>query len=212
VNASASFLLAGEPQASATAFCVFAHGRGQSPEAMDEHILRRIASPQVAFVLPRATNGAWYDARAIEPLSEKTESQLSSSLAQLHAIVANLPNDRPIVVAGFSQGACLSIEYALRFGGWNGALVAFTGCRVGATSDKRPLAGLSGLPAYVSGAPADPWIPLNAFSHAVHDLGAAGARLRADVFPQRGHEVSDTEVKVLERGLHVLAAGKGNPW
>jgi phospholipase/carboxylesterase len=179
---------------------------------MDEHILRRVKAPQAAFVLPRAASGSWYDARAIDPLSEITKSQVSSSLAQLRSIAADLATDKPVVMAGFSQGACLSIEYALRFGPWNGALVAFTGCRVGTPADHLPRADLSGLPSYLSGSDADPWIPLEAFSHAVQELGAARARLRADVFPQRGHEVTDSEIGVLERALNELGRGPHAPW
>ena len=200
------------PALIAQVICVLTHGRGQSPEAMEEQILWRVKAPQIAFVLPRASNGSWYDAKAVDPMTEKTSAQLAASLAQLKSIAADFPKDKPVVMAGFSQGACLTIEYALRFGGWNGALVAFTGCRVGTSADNLPRSSLTDLPAYISGSDADPWIPLFAFSQAVQELGAAQARVRADVFPKRAHEATDTEVAVLEDTLRELAAGRGTPW
>jgi len=212
MTANSAALFRGEALKSAQVICVLTHGRGQSPEAMDEQILRRVKAPQTAFVLPRAATGSWYDAKAVDPLSETTVTQLHASLAQLRGIVAEFPKATPVVMAGFSQGACLSIEYALRFGGWNGALVAFTGCRVGQAQDNLPRSSLTDLPAYISGSDADPWIPLSAFTQAVQELGAAEARVRADVFPKRGHEVSQAEIAMLEKALQSLASRQGAPW
>lgn len=212
MTASSATLFRGEALETAQVICVLTHGRGQSPEVMEEEILRRVKAPQTAFVLPRAATGSWYDAKAVDPLSEKTATQLQVSLAQLQGIVDELPKGKPIVMAGFSQGACLSVEYALRFGGWNGALVAFTGSRVGRLDDDLPRSSLTDLPAYISGSDADPWIPLSAFTQAVQELGAAQARVRADVFPKRGHEVTQTEIAVLEKTLQALASRQGAPW
>jgi len=202
----------GDALESAKAICVFTHGRGQSPEAMEEHVLARLNAPHVAFVLPRAPTTSWYDAKAVDPLNEKTVGQLAASLEILRAVVAELPSGWPVIMAGFSQGACLSIEYALRFGKWHGALVALTGCRVGQLGDDRPTKDVAGLPVYVSGSDADSWIPLNACMEAVRELGAAHARVRADVFPGRAHEVSDTEIAVLSHTLAMFTAGDHARW
>jgi len=205
-------LLLGEALQSAATVCVVTHGRGQSPEAMAEHIVSRLQTKGVAYVLPRAASGSWYDARAIDPLTDKTREQLARSLAQLKQAFALAPATVPVVIVGFSQGACLTIEYALQFGGWNGALVAFTGCRVGGPEDKLSRAPLNKLPCYISGSDADPWIPLTAFSHAVNELGAAQTRLRADIFPGRAHEVTDTEIVVLDGALNYFSTGQETLW
>lgn len=205
-------VLKGHALESAKAICVLTHGRGQSPEAMEEHVLARLNVPQVAFVLPRAPTASWYDAKAVDPLNAKTVEQLAASLGILRAVVAKLPAGRPLIMAGFSQGACLSIEYALRFGKWHGALVAFTGCRLGQLGDDRPTKDVAGLPVYVSGSDADSWIPLNAFMEAVRELGMAHARVRADVFPGRAHEVSDTEIAVLSHTLAMFTGGDHARW
>jgi phospholipase/carboxylesterase len=212
MTANSATLFLGEALETAQVICVLTHGRGQSPEAMVDQILQRVNAPRTAFVLPRAGSGSWYDAKAVDPLTEKTTAQLSTSLLQLRTITGDLPKKTPVVMAGFSQGACLSIEYAFKFGGWKGALVAFTGCRVGTSQDNLPRSSLANLPVYISGSDVDPWIPLSAFSRTVQELGAAQARVRADVFPQRGHEVTDTEVAMLERALHSFAEGRGAPW
>lgn len=193
------------------ALCVLVHGRGQSPEDMESHILRRLAAPDVAFLLPRAPKGAWYDAKAIDPLSELTRTQLGAALGQLAEEIGALRSDfpgRPLLLAGFSQGACLSIEYVSLGFEPPEALVAFTGCRVGTSACERPDAAPAGLPVYLSGSDADPWIPLWAMMAAAQNLGQRGTRLRADVFPSRGHEVSDAEIDMLAGVLADLASGR----
>ena len=106
----------------------------------------------------------------------------------------------PLVLAGFSQGACLSLEAACA-GLAPDAVVAFTGCRVGVPGDDRPRRLATGLSVYLSAGDADPWIPVSAFAEAVGELGSGGARLTAQVFPGRAHEVSAQEIAMLDRHL-----------
>jgi phospholipase/carboxylesterase len=111
-------------------------------------------------------------------------------------------------LAGFSQGACLSLEHAFSGKAAPDAVVAFTGCRVGLAGDARPTALPRNLPVYLSAGDADPWIPVAAFAEAMSELGQGGARLRADVFPARAHEVSRAEIAMLDAILADLAAGR----
>ena len=205
-------LLLGDALQSAAVVCVVTHGRGQSPEMMQDHIVNRLNTKGVAYVLPRAASGSWYDARAIDSLTDVTRKQRDTSLAQLKQAAALAPANVPVVMVGFSQGACLTLEYALTYGRWRGAMVSFTGCRVGTPQDQRPHNDLAGLPVYLSGADKDPWIPLPAFASATLELGAARARLRTDLFPGRRHEVSDTEITVLQSALDQLTSGQEVWW
>ena len=188
--------------------CVFVHGRGQSPEVMQQDVLRHLATPGVAYVLPRAPGGSWYAARAVDALTDQSRAELGRSLLGLAGVMDRVGTGLPLLLAGFSQGACLALEYGFAHGPWPGGLAALTGCRVGQDHDARPARDLGALPVYLSGGDADPWIPVAAFAGAVAALGAAHARLRADVFPGRAHEVSATEIAVLDGMLADLAAGR----
>jgi phospholipase/carboxylesterase len=205
----ADYLHHGAALGKAQVTCVFVHGRGQSPEEMVEHVIRHLPD-DVAFVLPRADGRSWYAARAIDPLTDATRAELAAARTQVEGLLAELraASGAPVVLAGFSQGACLSLEVACAGQGGAEAVVAFTGCRVGRPEDARPVALPRGLPVYLSGGEADPWIPVAAFAEAVADLGRQGAALRADVFPGRGHEVSAVERAVLASVLSDLAAGR----
>lgn len=199
----------------AKVLCIFVHGRNQSPEEMEMAVIRHLAATDVAYALPRAQEKCWYNALAVAPRTVQTEAELHASLTGLRDLVRRmraLAPGRPLVLGGFSQGACLSIEHA--FGGLNSpdALIAFTGCRVGVVGDVRDERLADQLPVYLTAGSADPWIPLNAFAEATVELGRGGARLRTDVFPARPHEVCAAEIAMLDLTLAELAAGRRPTW
>lgn len=195
----------------ARVLCILVHGRNQSPEAMEAAVQRHLTTPDVAFALPRAGDKCWYRALAVDPLTEETKAELGASLADLAALVRSLRDQapgKPVLLAGFSQGACLSLEHAFTGADAPDAVVALTGCRVGVASDDRPARLRPGLPVYLSAGRDDPWIPLPAFAQAAVELGQGGAVLRMDVFPDRPHEVSAPEIAMLDGVLADLAAGQ----
>jgi phospholipase/carboxylesterase len=202
----APLILGAEP-GTAKALCVFVHGRGQSPEEMETHVISWLTAWDVAYVLPRAASRSWYEARATDPLTEATEAQLGAALDQLGRDIAaaqsRLPG-LPLLLAGFSQGACLVTEYAHRRGRWSGALAALTGCRVGAVGDGRRPGDLYDLPVLLTGSDADPWIPVSAFADAAGAFGRARARLHARLYPGRKHEVCRAETDLIDGMLREL--------
>ena len=200
----------GVPASAARAVCVFVHGRGQTPQEMIGAVLLRLDAPGLRFVLPVAARGTWYDARAADPLTDATVLQLDTALGQLAEVMDAVRADcsgLPVVLAGFSQGACLAMEFLMRGGPVDGAAI-LTGCRVGAPSETLPRAPLAGRPVYMSCSDNDPWIPLWAFQKAVGEVAACGARIRADILPARAHEASDVECAELSRLLSAVAAGE----
>jgi phospholipase/carboxylesterase len=178
---------------------------------MKAAVVRHLSTPDVAFALPLAGDNRWYRPLAIDPLTTETRAELGASLADLAQLVQALRAEapgRPLALAGFSQGACLSLEHAFTGKAAPDAVVAFTGCRVGATLDARPSALPAGLPVYLTGGSNDPWIPVSAFAEAAAELGRGEAALRMDVFPGRPHEVSAPEIAMLDAVLTDLAAGR----
>lgn len=208
-NHDTPLLLGARPE-EALVHCVFIHGRTQSPEDMQEQVISKLkATAGVAFVLPRARGNSWYSARATDVLSDDTRHQLEHSIAHIRSLVAGLGlgnrHTKPLVLAGFSQGACLALEYAMRHGPWNGAMLNLTGCRVGTPNCVRPFADLDRLPVYLTGSDKDSWIPVEALAHAASELARARARLHCDVIPDRAHEVSSCEILKLNEILIDLA-------
>ncbi|MEI5678547.1 MULTISPECIES: alpha/beta hydrolase [unclassified Mesorhizobium] len=201
-------LFLGAPLEEAQAHCIFIHGRTQTPEDMGEQVIGRLSAPGVAFVLPRAAGNSWYAARATEPLTNTTRQELTLSLEYIREIVANLSHaserPKPLLIGGFSQGACLSLEYAMHHGPWHGAMVNLTGCRVGTPFCDKPFADLDCMPVYLTGSDKDAWIPVDAFAGAAEALARARARLRCDILPDRAHEVSDVEIAAFDALLREI--------
>ncbi|SFQ30661.1 phospholipase/carboxylesterase [Roseivivax halotolerans] len=199
----------GAGPAAAKAVALVLHGRGQAPDYMLDNLVRRLSVEGVRYVLPASKGEGWYDAKAVETLTEDTETQLRAALKVVAdaeaAARADCP-DCPVVLIGFSQGACLVIEHLMR-GGLADAAAMLTGCRVGAASEDLPRAELPGLPIYCSNGDEDPWIPAWAFQDAVSDLVACGARVRSDVLPGRDHEISALEASVVDALLSDVVRG-----
>ncbi|WP_373354769.1 alpha/beta hydrolase [Pseudoroseicyclus sp. CXY001] len=201
----------GTPVREAQAICVFLHGRGQDPEAMVEMVCSRLDAPGVHFILPKSPRPAWYDAKAVDPIAGDTAAQLDEALEIVRTEVARareMANGRPVIVGGFSQGACTTTEYLLRGGAGADAAILLTGCRVGAVQDDLPRASLDGLPIYATDSDDDPWIPLWAFQKSIHDFARAGARLHMDIVPGRDHGVADCEIRAIDAMLADIAAGR----
>lgn len=202
-------LLLGAPPEEALVHCIFIHGRTQSPEDMQEQVVARLKTAGVAYVLPRATGNSWYAARATDALTETTRQQLEQSVDHIRGLVRGISkgsaHPRPLVIGGFSQGACLAMEYAMRNGPWHGAMVNLTGCRVGTPQCTRPFADLDGLPVYLTGSDKDSWIPADAMANAAEALARARARLRCDIVPDRAHEVSSHEIATFDLMLSGMA-------
>jgi phospholipase/carboxylesterase len=200
----------GSDQGDAKVICIVVHGRGQTQADMMDSIVARVAVPDVRFVLPKSEGHGWYAARAIDPLSDETLIAMHDGVREVTALIKaerSAAPDVPVLLCGFSQGACLSVETLMCQPAIVEAVCLFTACRIGAATDTLPLKQLGGLPVYASCGDADQWIPAEAHHRMLADLTRAGARLRTDMFPGRPHEVTDTEITVLSGMLRALAGG-----
>ena len=90
-DGSANVLHLGASIVDAKVICIFIHGRGQSPQAMQDHVISRLRSSDVAYLLPRAPTGSWYQAKAIDPLTELTRQQLVEALNLIEGLVKTVP-------------------------------------------------------------------------------------------------------------------------
>lgn len=192
----------------AEVICIVIHGRAQTLADMMASVVDRVDMPKVRFVLPKSENVGWYAARAIDPLSDETLKELHIAVNAVADLIQSAKADtprRPVLVCGFSQGACVATELLMCQPTIADAACLLTACRVGADTDRLPVSRLNGLPVYASCGDEDPWIPQAAYHRMLSDLTRAGARIRTDMFPGRPHEITDTEIAVLSDMLADLA-------
>lgn len=202
-------LVAGAPAAAARVLCVVMHGRHGSPEVMMHELVRHLTAPHVHFVLPRAAHNCWYEARSSDSLAAQTRDRIRCGIEQIRRDIAaaqrnGAPRDR-IVIGGFSQGACMTLEYAMAAGRWPGAAFGLTGFRVGCIGDERIASDLTDMPVYLSNGSRDPFITLPEFAETLRELAAAGARVRSDLFPREAHVMSPPEIATVDAILRAVA-------
>ena len=178
----------------ARAVCVLLHGRGRSPDDVLS-LAERIGDPEVAWVAPAAADHSWWPGSFLAPLAEN-EPWLSSALGAVDALLHTLGDRSRLVLGGFSQGACLASEYALRHPGRYGGLLLYTGGFCGPRGTVPPrLDSFEGTPVYMGTSDPDDWVPVWRVHETSSALSELGAEVTVDVFEGMPHLVNDAEIE-----------------
>jgi predicted esterase len=177
---------------------VMIHGRGAAAE--DILALADVLShPGMLYAAPRAAGQTWYPNRFLAPL-ESNEPWLSSALAAVDDLVgqigtAGVPPDR-VVLLGFSQGACLALEYAVRHPRRYGGIVGLSGGLIGPPGTVWGGGGgsLDETPAFLGCSDIDMHIPAGRVTESADVLRGMGAIVEAVLYRGMGHTVSPEEI------------------
>ena len=188
---------AGQPLEQAHAAMILLHGRGAS--AAD--ILGLGASfnhPEFAYLAPQAPNATWYPYRFLAPI-ERNEPWLSSALGKVAALVdsveaAGIPSEK-LVLAGFSQGACLAAEFVARHPRRYGGLLVFSGGLIGPPETQFNYSGsLEGTPVFIGCGDSDLHIPVSRVEETAAELRNLGAAVSDRIYPGMGHMIVEDEL------------------
>lgn len=201
----------GAPIKRAKAAVVLLHGRGAMAAGMLP-LADELAQPDAIFRAPQAAGYTWYPHSFLAPL-KANEPHLSSALAAVGSVLAELEaNGLPpeqTVLLGFSQGACLAVEFAARHPRRYGGVVAFSGGLIGngeqegePPDDKTfDYAGsLEGTPVFIGCSDHDPHIPQERVERSAKVLAALDADVTMRLYPGLGHTINEDEIK-FTRGL-----------
>jgi phospholipase/carboxylesterase len=210
-HAHARVLRWGPAPGEAPVAVVLLHGRGDSAAGilgLAEELAARGAGP-VTVLAPDAVGSQWYPLRFLEPV-ERNEPWLTSALAVVERAAAELesagvPRER-IVVAGFSQGACLALEYVARAGGAWGGAVALSGGLIGAEVDPARYPGrVDGTTVFLGCSDVDAHIPEGRVHASGRQLLAQGASVVSRIYPGMPHTVNADELTWFAEHLRSLA-------
>ena len=191
---------AGQPKGLAERAGILLHGRSRTKQEM-LGLASGLETGGTRWIAPYADNGLWYPGRFNEPLASN-EPFLTRSVERCHCLVEDASETgrlapSKIFIVGFSQGACIAVEYALRHPGCCGAIVVFSGCLMGpAGTDWRPTGGgtLHGLRVFITGSDMDDWIPEERTRQSAQVLTNLGAQVEMRVYASRPHIVSNLEL------------------
>jgi predicted esterase len=187
----------GTPLGEASVAVVFVHGRGASPEDI-LYIAHEVDPGGIAFLAPEAAGETWYPQSFLSPL-EANQPYLDSALRCVAELLeeindSGIPVERTIL-AGFSQGASLVLEYACRNAQRYGGLVGLSGGLIGPDDTPRDYAGsLAGTPVFLGSSEADLFVPLQRVRLTGEILQQMGAEVDERIYPGMGHLVNQDEL------------------
>ncbi len=182
---------------SARVVAVMVHGRARDTDDILD-IADRLDLRDVAYLAPAACENSWYPNRFMEPL-ESNQPRLDQALERMHTLVAGLIGNGidsgRIVLLGFSQGACLVSEYAVRNARRYGGIVALTGGLIGPPGTRWNYPGaFHGTPALLGTSDIDEWVPLARVQETAGVMRHMGAEVEMMICPGMEHVVNDDEI------------------
>jgi phospholipase/carboxylesterase len=187
---------AGEPLGKARAAMILLHGRGASAEDIMT-VAAELTQPGFAYLAPQAAGNAWYPNPFTAPL-ETNEPYLSSALEVVETLLATVEETIPaqrVILLGFSQGACLTLEFAARHARRYGGVVGLSGGLIGPDGTPRDYAGdFDGTPAFLGCSDVDPHIRKDRVLEAGEVFTRIGARVTVRLYPGLGHTVNQDEI------------------
>lgn len=191
-------LTAGQSLEQAGAAMVMIHGRGATAESILS-LAAEFDRPEFAYLAPQAAANAWYPQRFIAPI-QSNQPYLSSALAKVEAILARLAGHgisaEQTILLGFSQGACLAVEFAARNPRRYGGVVALSGGLIGPLGKTFDYSGsLEGTPVFVGCSDTDFHIPVERVHETADVLAGLGGRVTKRIYPGMGHTVNADEIE-----------------
>lgn len=198
----------GAPLDRARAVILAIHGRGASADRFAGDLLRRLGPRgDVTVVAPQARDNVWYPAGFLAPLDDN-QPKLGSALSVIDALYAWLRARFPavnIVVAGFSQGGCLSLTWLSRTAHRPAQVLSFTGAPT--PLPDADYAATSGVLVHCGSSAGDPYISREVWEAGVDRLRAAGAVVSASLNPGNEHTIHPGDDVALRAAVARAAAG-----
>ncbi len=200
-------LTTGEPLDRAQAAMIMIHGRGATVESILT-LADELAQPGFIYLAPQASGYTWYPNSFMSPIPSN-EPGISSGLAVIARLIerleeAGIPAEKTILL-GFSQGACLSLEFVARHARRYGGVAGLSGGLIGPDGTPRNYPGtLAGTPVFLGCSDVDFHIPKGRVEQSAEVLRQLGGDVTIRLYPGMGHTVNEDElaaVRIMIQGL-----------
>ena len=195
--------VAGESLERARLAMLMMHGRGARAEDILS-LADELAQPEFAYLAPQAAGNTWYPNRFLVPIAEN-EPWLSSALEFLRNTLqqitaAGIPHERTILL-GFSQGACLTLEFVARNAGRFGGVAGLSGALIGPDGTPRNYPGsLAGTPVFLGCSDVDFHVPKERVDETAEVMRKLGGEVTERLYPNMDHTVNQDEIDFV-RGM-----------
>ncbi|WP_420146645.1 alpha/beta hydrolase [Spirosoma sp.] len=207
IHNSNNIRTAGKPLEEAKKVLVMVHGRGGSARdilSLSEYIQDK----DFAFIAPEATGNTWYPHSFLRPVNEN-EPYLSSALQVLASLRGRLQSDfnfklPQIYWLGFSQGACLLLEFLARNAAEYGGIFGLSGGLIGPAGTPRTYDGMfDNTPVFLGCSDQDSHVPKERVLESEDIFRKMGANVTTKLYPNFPHTINEDELKI----VNLLIAG-----
>lgn len=197
-----NIITAGKKTTEAKKALIMVHGRGGSAEDILT-LANYLNVKDYALLAPQATGHTWYPHSFLMPPAQN-EPWLSSALSVLKELVDDVVADgiaaENIYFLGFSQGACLTLEFITRNAAKYGGAVAFTGGLIGDQLYPENYSGnFGGSPIFIGTSNPDPHVPVDRVKATEKVLKDMGAEITVNIYNNMGHTISQEEIDLANR-------------
>lgn len=202
---------AGAPLDRARAAMIMLHGRGATARDILT-LAAQLDQPGFAYLAPEANGDTWYPNRYLEPI-EHNEPWLSSALALIEELLAQVAHagitlDKTMLL-GFSQGACLTLEFAARHARRYGGIVGLTGALIGSANTPRDYAGsFVGTPIFLGCSDVDIHIANEHVIETADVFKRMNGHVTLRLYPNLGHAVNQDEIDFVRALMARIVAEK----
>ena len=197
-HANSPILTAGPAPEQAAGTIIMIHGRGATGDDIISLLPELELEIDVAAIAPQAANNTWYPQSFLAPL-EANQPYLDSALKKIETIVTDLiargVASNRIALLGFSQGACLSCEFAARHPREYAAVLGLTGGLIGPPGTPRNYTGsLAGTLAFLGCGDPDMHIPFSRVIETGEVFTRMGASVDVRRYPGMPHTINHDEI------------------
>jgi predicted esterase len=198
----------------AGAAMVMIHGRGATAESILT-LVPALNVPGFAYLAPQASGNTWYPNSFLAPI-ESNEPGISSGMQVIEDVLsrvtaAGVPRERTILL-GFSQGACLGLEYAARHARGYGGVAGLSGGLIGPEGTPRNYPGsLDGTPVFLGCSDVDPHIPAARVRETAEVMRRLGGQVTMRLYPGMGHLINEDEIAAVRKMMTELSPERVSP-
>jgi predicted esterase len=194
----------GPSLADARLVAILIHGRGASAEDILS-LAGQLRTRDVTYLAPQAAGGTWYPYSFLAPIAQN-EPGITSGLRVISGLIDQVSKARVaaqrVVLMGFSQGACLSLEFAAQHAQRFAAVIGLSGGLIGPPGTPREYAGsMEETPVFLGCSDIDPHIPLERVHETADVFRRLGASVDERIYPRMGHTVNRDELDAIDELL-----------
>jgi phospholipase/carboxylesterase len=201
-------LFSGEPFGTAKAAAIMVHGRGSGAEEILT-LAGGLPGDGFIFAAPQANNNTWYPYSFLYPV-EQNEPGISSGLKKIKNLISELnkkgiPKEK-IMLIGFSQGACLTLEFTARNPARYGGIIGLSGGLIGNKLFAEKYTGnLERTPVFLGCSDVDPHIPLKRVVHSAEIFSQLNGNVEKRIYRDMPHTVNEDEISFIAELMNSLS-------